>query len=423
MRLAGKLAAALAAVAAAGCGGGDVTGSGTAPEKLIVYAGLSADTVVGVECGSAPFKAQLLFTNDTSANYASRVHWSSSDAAVAAVSNGDLKAEDGSVYSAGTVIYRRPGAATITANYLDDLIDSIGVQVIALDSLAIEPANTRLTPESYYRFTLKGYTATGYPVDDLGTTARWSFLESSAPADILSSGSSVRVTVLDGPLQEAFTLHVSLPECGRSIDRELRIEQPQQLLLTTEQGADHVLPLSVVEGLQVFAGFADGSQQNLSGQVAIEQLAGDDEDASLASQTGDVDKDVLLLAPAVSGTTVGYEFCYDALSLCLQTPLYNLAEVELGSVRVTPSSATLTYPETLDLKAYGDFADEIERDITRAVTWVSDSSAVGVASKSADAGHVSSTDNDGDALITATSAVAADTVDDQSKLKVYSREP
>ena len=413
-------------ILATACGGSAGLEEGNAPESLKVYLDGSADSAQGVECGAGSLAAVLSFTDGSNADYVNRVTWRSSDTAVAEISNGEIQAPSGGYYSTGTVLYHRPGVATLTADYLD-MTASVAVEVIELDRLEITPDNTLMGPDTNISYELKGYTATGYPASNLGVSVDWSFLEDGAPADVLGDSTSASVTIssLNSPLDTPFVLQAELPLCDRDVQRSITIAQPERLVLTSEQGGTNPLPLLAVEALKVYAEFSDGSRQNLSGQLDIEQIAGNDDDAELAaSGSSGNDDDLLLLTPSNADETVAYELCHEEIDLCIDTDTYTLSDIELQSIRADPLELSLTYPDEAYLKAWGTFADGIERDVTRIVSWSSNNASLAsVTTGTSDGGHVTSLNGDGEAQITVSDDDATGTSEDLIDISVYSIVP
>jgi len=420
-----RLLYAAVAFMATACGGSAGLEEGNAPETLTAYLDNTEESAQGVECGAGVLSAVLTFTDGSAANYVNRVTWRSSDTAVAEISNGDLVAPGGGIYSPGTVLYHRPGKATLTADYLD-MTASVAVEVIALDYLEIDPENTRIAPGTTEAFTVKGYTATGYPATNLAVNVSWSFLEDGAPADLATSFTETRasVTALDAPLDAPFVLQAEFPVCDRDVQRSLQISQPDRLTIDSDQGGSSPLPLLLTEGIKVYAEFSNGERQNISSQVDIEQIAGSDDDATLSASgvTGD-DTSILLLEPISANETVAYELCQDTIDLCIETETYTLSEIDLESVRAEPYELSLTYPEEAYIKARGDFADGIERDISRIVSYAADSSLVTLQSSASDPGHIYTTNGDGDVQITVSDEDATGTTEDLVDISVYSITP
>jgi len=426
MRAKGLLVVLLMTLAVVGCDSA-IIGSGKAPTELKINLSGDASTVPMIECTAEQLIATLIFEDDPddSADYASRVVWSSSDDSVVSVSNGDLSTGSGtSVYSTGVLVARRPGTATITASYLDGrLLDTADVAVSALSTLTITPDLGTMAPETLRMYTLEGTTATGYPVDGLSSQVAWAFAEASVPADLVASGETVSVTALEGPLDEPFHLEARLDGCGRTLDREISISTPTALRIDTEQGNEHDLPVGLNESLQMIATFADGSEQNVTSGVVYEQLEGASGDVTLTSAlTGSVD-DRYLLNSDDEDENLQFEFCFDPLDWCLDTPLYHTADLEGSDLRVTPDALTLIYPDEAQLRTFLSFEDGVEREITRSTTFESSNTgAVSVSSGGSSAGEVTSYNVDEDADIEVTASAFTDDAL-QVQARVYSIEP
>lgn len=424
-------ALALGALGALLVGGGcsSSVGEGTGPSSLTVKLDGNPDAATVIECSTLQLAAELSFEGDggsSTGDYASRVQWSSSDDTVVSVSNGDLVSggSETGVYIEGIMVARRPGTATITADYLDEgLSDRFTVNVIELDQLTITPVLDRLVPESFARFELEGTTASGFPANDLGAELRWTFNEVNAPADVDPEGQSVTVLALEGPEQVAFTLEARIDSCDRSVTRELQIESPSELQVRGEQPADLPLPSSLVEAIQVIATFSDGQEQNLSSQVELEQTEGSGGDADLSLYGDGEPDDVLLLTPRGDDDDVEYEFCYDPLDLCATSRLYTLRDIDWVTLRAEPQDLLLTYPEEAQLKAYAQFEDGVERDVTRTVTWANDNlDALTVGGEPGFSGEITTNNVDQDATVIVGNEEQVDETE-VIDIRVFSREP
>ncbi|MFP5306268.1 MAG: hypothetical protein ACLGI7_10665 [Gammaproteobacteria bacterium] len=407
-----RVAALAVAALAAGC---DV-GEGTAPTGITIsFEGLE-DGYQTYECAAFQLAATAHFEGDTDAegDVTSRVIWTSSNPGVIDVSNGELEAEpgSGSYFPAGTVIARTAGTAVIRADYAA-LSDSFGVTADTIGDLRIVPELTRLAPGSQQTFELEVRFADGDPAVDLTASAVWSLPTADAPATL--AGTATVQTVTD-PLDRPFVLEARLFTCDRRAERRLALGAVAGLRLRYEQPEALAVPLAYTDEIRVDAAFEDASApaQNLSGQVEIDQILGDDDYAQLTVG------DFLKVSGGSADVESQFRLRYAPLDLEAVTRVYSFADTEIVSLRVEPLRTDLFYPDTLQLEAYGLFADGHERPLRRDVTWASlNEDLVSVVSGGADAGEVTPLGLEGDATVEAKTGNSEGEVEAEADIRVY----
>lgn len=138
-------AAALVAAALLGaCDFNFDVGGGTAPTGVKISLVGDDEFYRTYECAAFQLYATAQFDgeNANEGDVTGRVVWRSSNPGVIDVSNGDIRAEPGSVFPAGTVIARSVGTAVIRADYIG-LYDEFSVTADPIGDLTITPALTR----------------------------------------------------------------------------------------------------------------------------------------------------------------------------------------------------------------------------------------------------------------------------------------
>lgn len=404
------------------CACSDPVGEGVTMAGIDVrYQG--QDSLTTYECSAFSLSAIGLFEEEdgsiSESDFSYRVNWTSSNPAVVEVSNGDVETYPGSLYyyKPGAIVARSPGAAVIRAEFLD-FVDTFTVDVSEIYQLRIEPQLTELAPESMQTFSLKAQLVEDTAEVDLSSAALWSLPDSSSAAT-LNSGSIV--TTYKSPLNSPFPLEAELATCGRTVERSLQIGAVAALELETEQADDLPVPLGVTDSLRVYARFEDATapRQNLSAQLTIDQILGDDSDASLLASSDSVyGNDMLLLTGLTEDEPVQYELTFEGTDDSILTREYVYSKLELISFRVDPVEAYLSYPDTLWLSAYGTFADGYERTITRDVALSTLDEGIVLVGSGNNAGYITTVGEQGRGTIQASTTIDGELVSRYSDIEV-----
>ncbi|MFT4047592.1 MAG: hypothetical protein QM661_12980 [Solimonas sp.] len=393
----------------------------------------STDAVSMVECQTVALVATATFgsddgDNESTSTVTSRVVWSSSSPGVIDVSNGDIEtyAGSGTYYATGTVIARSTGSAVITATYASAMKASIGVSVGDMESMRIAPALTRMAPDSATTFQLYAQPQSDQLEQDLTSDATWTLVDADAPASVSDTST---VTVARKPLDEDFTLQAMLPVCNRYITQTMSIGAVSKLQVTYEQPEDEPVPVILDDRIRVDAVFEDTSapNQNLSDQVDVETADGYNEANGSTSTTtattvttstaGDcggttcLESNTYLLVAGDSdrlNREIAFALTYDedGIDLTTTTRVYTFTDTDIESLRVDPTTTSITYPYLGQLYAYGTFEDGVERPVTRYATWslidTGDSDLLSVTSSGIDGGLLTPNDSGGIARVFAT---------------------
>lgn len=375
------------------CSGGNPIGEGQGPKYIRIQYGpdASLNSVQFVECATFGLNAIAVFDGDrgeTSNAVTSRVVWSSSNPGVIDVSNGDIPVAPGSLnfYPPGTVIARTIGSAAIRADYAG-LSAGFNVTAKPIVGTRIAPALTRMAPDSRTTFKLYVRAQSDQLEQDLSSSAVWS-LPGSSPAAFVSNGSTVQAAV--GPLDSQFTLEAKLYTCNRDVTQVMSLGQVDHLQLSYEQPTSTSnVPLRISDLVRVDAIFTDASAppQNLSDQVEADAAAAGYNPGlatiGVASTTSVTDGSGTRLEPnnylTVTGNSsalnspIAFQLRYDktVLDLRATTRVYTFQNIDLTSMHLDTSSATIQFPALYKFNALGTFAGEaFERPISRYVSWV-----------------------------------------------------
>ncbi|AXQ29954.1 hypothetical protein D0B54_15270 [Solimonas sp. K1W22B-7] len=387
-------AAALLALAA--CSGG--VGEGRRPTKLQVTSLYGGDSVETYECAAVTLAAVATFSGeggDSLDAVSERSSWSSNDTGVAIVSNGDIPipGSSGLAYAQGTVIVVGPGTATITADYAG-LRAQYGVSATAIGELRITPELTRMAPETLQTFELQTTTLDSSVPVDLTEVAAWKVVTAGAP--VSSDGSSLQS--LSGPVDSPFVLEASLPLCGRSARRELRLGPLRALQLDYEQPAGTYLPLGYSEHVGIHGLFEDASAppQELASQVTAELLQGDESGFAQS-----LDEAGRLLRPLLAREPLQLRFILESADISADTRVIEARELDILSLRLSADEAELELRDSLQAQAWGLFEDGIERPVRHDISWSSRNTAVAAVATGIDGGKITAQSLEGDTVIDA----------------------
>ncbi|MDP9142173.1 MAG: hypothetical protein M3O62_15470 [Pseudomonadota bacterium] len=390
-------------------------GEGSAPTGIGISYGVVTDIVKTYECAAFQLAATATFEGNSTVegDVTTRVIWSSSNPGVIDVSNGEIEAEPGSdtTFPAGTVIARSAGTATIRADYIGFSAE-FGVTADPIAALEITPSLRYMTPGSQQAFKLEVVFADGDLPEDLTDAAIWRLPTADAPASLTAAST---VQALSDPLDKSFVLEAQVFTCDRSASLNLALDQISALRLSYEQPADLPVPLGYTDQIRVEGVFADSQAdpQNLSAQIEIEQVLGDADYATVSVG------EYLTVNGQVADKATQFLIRYAPLDLEALTRSYVFSSTEIQSLRLSPDRGELLFPETLQLQAYGLFADGLERPVRRDLSWESlNPDLLSVTTVGDDAGEVTALGLKGDATVRAQTANSEGLVKADSDIRV-----
>lgn len=411
-------AALLAALLIGACSGGKTVGQGERPVSF--YLGTpNGTTSFGMsECGTATLQALLVFDGSAGrqlGDYSSRALWQSDAPDIVAVSDGTLDIGGGGALAAGTIVARAPGVATISAKYLD-FSATASVVVVPVQQLYISPSLTDLAPNLDQQYTLYGVFADGGAPIDITNQAKWDLNGEDVRAYLQATPGLVHAAAAAAG-GDPVKLFAELPVCGLSAQTQFQVTDLQSLLLDYEFPVPANLPVGTSEKVRVWGVFAGAghAQQNLSRQVdvrnnfspALTPLVGSD---SLILQATDLAHGAFI--------TVGlYNFAFS-----VPTQPMNFVTDPLVNVAIAPQDKNLqiTYPDTGQLDAIGQFTSGLTIPITRHVTWTSGDPAVLAIDPTLDAaGKVTVKDVNEDVAVTVSSGSATSQTSDTATVRIF----
>jgi hypothetical protein len=297
----------------------------------------------------------------------SSVLWSSSSAAVSAVSN--------DTSDSGYVTTVAQGTATITAT-AGGISGSTTVAVPAptLVSITLSPQTPAMPLGTTQQFDAIGTYSDG-SVQDLTATAIWAS-SSSSVAPVSSAGLATGVS------QGISTIQATLGSQSGSTNVTVG---PPALVSLVLNPVSATVAIGASQQYQVAGIYSDGSTQNITNSVEWSFLPG-----TIA----------MLQSPGlVIGSSQGTGTVQAALGTVSGSATLTVVPASLVSVAVSPSSVSVDVGGTQQLSAVGTYSNSTSSDVTSSSTWVSANPTIATVSAT---GLVSALAN-GTITVTATS--------------------
>lgn len=352
------------------------------------------------------------FTDGTRENLTSRAQWTSSDASIVRVSNGDEAVADG-VLAKGvlTPVGAAGGRATISASFL-----GLGAKAelsILPTRLELTPAIGETAPGIYIPFQALAI-LDGRRILNAGSIVKWSITNNGAARATIDAANG-RFTSETGGANAGDTVQVTAAtQAAGCADlaavRQLRVNNRTftRLDIVPEFGPVNptllALPSSTQSGLRV-VGVAEATEntpefsqdltdsllkrqaQALADKTTLPLSSADPDDSAATAVAGFLPLDAIVvltnaLATGVSEDTARLTIRFDqaagALSKAFDVRVHSQA---LNSLAISPTSQDML-PGTLALfNVIGRYADGAEHDLTRSVTWsVSDTKVAEITS-------------------------------------------
>ncbi len=227
----------------------------------------SPTNIDAFECQRQQISAigQFSKADDSLGTFTGRVRWSSSNPAVAAISNlNDTPSPTDPTlfFGPGTVTPVSVGTTTITADYLD-LTASVTLTVKPTVGLQIAPLDARIATNSRLFYTLTslvdGVRQTFDPMNTSKILRVNPAVDTVARIDTANTNAVVGFNP-GGPVNVEF----SLPACGRTVGTTARVADMQRLVLQHQTGFNGELVVGNTEAPLAFADFGDGPEQDVS---------------------------------------------------------------------------------------------------------------------------------------------------------------
>lgn len=361
--------------ALAGCGG---LGEGVQPVSAVIlpFGGLVGDTTTkAFTCLTTGISLFVDFSNGSRGDFTSRATYTSSNPAVARISNFDLAVPEqaGLFYNKGIITPLSAGTTTITANYLT-LSRSIEVTVSPIQNITIQPASADVAANARLRFSsmadLDGVST------DISQATRWAFVTPDTTIATIDSATGVVTGVAAGT---GLVARVRIPGCDMTADAPLAVANLQSLALTREFGAKDSLVVNTSEKLIATGTLDNGKTQDLSTQVTYTSSDG--------TAVGFLTTTIPNLVVALKASTP-VQLAASFASPAVAAPAISITPVadSLNSIAVTPATADVAVGGNVQLSAIGSYASGATQDISRHVGWSSSDTAIASVLTSSSAG-------------------------------------
>ncbi|MES2683992.1 MAG: hypothetical protein V4650_10785 [Pseudomonadota bacterium] len=357
----------LAAMAAlgvvlAGCGG---LGNGVLPVNAVIqpFGGAEgAATSKAFTCINTGLSLLLDFSDGSRGDFSSRATYSSSNPAVARVSNLDIAVPDQTniFYSRGTILPVAEGTATITVTYLT-FTRTIDVTVSNPGNLRITPASGDVAVKALLDFAaVADLDGVETPLDAL---VQWSIV---TPNEAVATISATAGTVT-GVAAGSVTARARVPGCDiLTADAEVAVANLQSLALSREFGDNDKLVVSTTERLIATGTLDNGKTQDLSTQVIYTSS----DSTAVALVNLGLFNAALALKTVTDPVQISATFSAPVIATAPAIGIVPVVDA-LNSIVISPASVDVVAGRQTQLNATGTFASGATQDITRHVSWAS----------------------------------------------------
>jgi hypothetical protein len=319
-----------------------------------------------------------VYSDATTQDLTTQVTWSTSNAAVATVSNS----------TPGLVSALVSGSATISAA-LSGVTGSVSFTVTpaVLQQLQVTPANASVPRGVPQRFTATGVYSNG-STQDLSATVTWASsntaiasLSNAAGSEGLASTvgvGSVQVSATSGPITGSTPFTVT----------------PAVLVSTALTPTAPNVPLGSVRQFTVTGTYTDGTTQNLTSQASF--TSGDPSIVSVSNGSG---SQGLATTISTGSTTVSAS----VQGFSSSTPV-TVTQAALASIDLTPAGGSTALGFSRQFIAIATYTDGTTQVVTTQVTWASSDTSKAFISNAAGQHGLMSTVAAGTVTISATYA-------------------
>jgi hypothetical protein len=427
---------------------GSAVGSGNAPTALVITLPGSGEPLVSLRahaCLPSQIGVLLRFKDGSFGNFTNRVVWSSSNAGVLAVSNGDypVPGHPGSFYPNGALIPLSSGAAEITATF-STLTSTVAVSVGTLDDPTLKEVVEGIDvvpPGNSFRMgvaTTQNLHATARldgVETDISFNVDWGFRDpNTSVATIVGQGVTGGVITgvgLGGPV----VAQATLPLCPLvQPSMNVSVLPIQGLSIQPQYAGNPFLIVGNSERIFTFADLGNGPEQDISAQAAYTST----NTSALIFNAGvpllgQTQANNYLKALAPGGTVIEASFTKGGRDIESPTLVVGAISANLGAITVTgaaPSAlfpgislcdgTTASIPTPLNVPAgsltptqfcaLGSYGAGLVQDVTPEVTWsISDPTLGSIGTTALSYGQLlASTGLNGALFVTATTPAADD---------------
>jgi uncharacterized protein YjdB len=381
---------------------GLATGADVGPSTITATSGavsgsttltISAATLVSIDVTPAlpgiakgttqQFTATGVYTDASTQDLTTAVTWSSSDTAVATISN--------AAGSEGLATGADVGSSTITATSgAVSGSTTLTVTAATLVSIDVTPASPGIAKGTTQQFTATGV-YTDASTQDLTTAVTWSSsdtavatISNAAGSEGLATGADVgssTITATSGAVSGSTTLTVT---AATLVSIDVTPASPGIAKGTTQQ-------------FTATGSYTDASTQDLT--TAVTWSSSDTAVATISNAAGS--------EGLATGADVGSSTITATSGAVSGSTTLTVTTATLVSIDVTPASPGIAKGTTQQFTATGVYTDASTQDITTAVTWSSSDTAVATISNAAGSEGLATGADVGSSTITATSGVVS----------------
>lgn len=296
---------------------------------------------------SKQFTATAVYTDSTTQNVTSTATWSSSDAAIASISNASLTKGRASAVAEGVV--------TISASS-GGLSGSTQLTVTAaeLTALQVTPANSSRPKGATQQFTATG-TYTDMSTQDLTDSVVWSSNTTTVATISNAAGSSGLASAL---AEGSTTIRAASGAISSSTPFTVTAAVLARIEVTP---AEPSIPVGTTQQFTATGVYTDNSTQDFtavatwaSSSSAVLEVSNSDGSRGFSAANAKGTATVSATHMGLSGST-----------------LATVSDAALSSIAVTPANGKLAKGMSLQFTATGTYSDGSTREVTTQVTWAS----------------------------------------------------
>jgi uncharacterized protein YjdB len=319
---------------------------------VLTSLGLTPSTATVPLGVSVAFVATGTFSDGTTQNLTAQATWSSSDGAIATVSNASG--------THGRASTSAVGSAVITASFGGQSVTaSLTVQGAALDRIEVTPSLARIALGTRQRFQATGRYTDGTS-QDLTTQVTWSVSDAALASASNAAPFIGRVSALAPGL-----VQVRATRLGVTGEATLTLANLTLTTLTVSPSAPTV-PAGLTQNLTASGTFDDASTQDLTDLVAWSSSDVTKVTVSNAALSEGLARALAVGTSTVSATALGRT----------GSVTFTVTNALLTGLEVSPATAQVARGLTQDFTATGSFSDGTTADVTSQVSWASSGGSV-----------------------------------------------
>lgn len=299
------------------------------------------------------FFATGIYSDDTSQDLTTQATWSSSDPAIAAISN--------AAASQGLATSLLPGTTTISAT-MAGMTGSTTLTVTSatLVAIAVTPANATTSLGISRQYTAIG-TYTDASTRDITKFVTWA----SSARSVATIGNSGGTKGVATPVSAGSTTITATSGNIPSDNATLTVTAATLSSISLTPLAPR-LAIGTTQAFTATGNFSDGSTRDLTAQVAWNSSA-----PAVATISNEASSKGMATVIAIGTTTIRA-----ALGSVSASTTLTVTQAFLASITVTPANPTIASSSNQQFIAIGTFTDNSTQDLTKSVTWSSSDKSV-----------------------------------------------